>query len=112
MHRPVKLLIVAASASLTGGCVASLVAASAGMAVQAAKGRPQSNAHLRSNAETACSDHAARHGAVHIIDVVQRSVDTITVWGTVDEGKRRRSFECGFKTAISSFKLREIRNSQ
>ena len=112
MHGLVKLLILALGAFALSGCVASLVAAAAGTAVQAAQGRPESNAHLQPNAKTACSDHAARYGTVHIIDVVQRSVDTITVWGTVDDGKQRRSFECGFKTAISSFKLREIRTSQ
>lgn len=63
-------------------------------------------------AKAACSDSAARYGAVHIIDVQQRSVDKIIVWGTVDDGKQRRSFECGFETAISYFKLRDIRMSR
>jgi hypothetical protein len=40
---------------------------------------------------------------------VQSSVDRIVVWGTVDNGQRKQSFECGFKTAVTYFKLREIR---
>lgn len=91
-----------------GGCVAGLVASAAGMAVRSAQGTPESNAELRPVARAACSERAAGHGAVHIIDVEQRSVDRIIVWGTVDDGKQRRSFECGFTTAIIYFKLREI----
>ncbi len=82
------------------------------MAAQAVQGRAHSNAHLQPNAKAACSDRAGQYGAVRIIDVEQRSVDTIIVWGTVDDGTQRRSFECGFKTAIASFKLRDIRTSR
>jgi hypothetical protein len=53
-------------------------------------------------------DLGGRYGAVHIIDIEQRSVDKIVVWGTVEDGKQRRSFECGFKSAIAYFKLRDI----
>ena len=112
MDRRVTLLIVAACAFALGSCVASLVAATAQMAIKAAQGSPQSNAHLRSNAKAACSAYGERYGAVHIIDVVQSSVDKIVVWGTVDDGKQRRSFECGFKTALTSFKLRDIGTSR
>jgi hypothetical protein len=45
---------------------------------------------------------------VHIIDVEQRSVDKLVVWGTVDDGKQRRSFQCDFKHKVTGFKLREI----
>jgi hypothetical protein len=108
MARFVIPLLAAAGGLALGGCVAGMVASAAGMAVKAARGQPKSNAHLQPTAKAACSDHAARYGAVHIIDVEQRSVDRIVVWGTVDDGKRRRSFECGFKTAMAYFKLRDI----
>ena len=108
MARLMFLMLTAASGLTLGGCVAGMVASAAGMAVKAARGQATSNAHLQPAAKVACSDYAAPHGAVHIIDVEQRSVDKIVVWGTVDDGQRRRSFECGFKTAITYFKLREI----
>ena len=78
------------------------------MAVRSAQGTPESNAELRPVARAACSERAAGHGAVHVIDVEQRSVDRIIVWGTVDDGKRRQSFECGFKRAVTYFELRKI----
>ena len=78
------------------------------MAVRSAQGTPQSNAELRPFARAACSERAAAYGAVHVIDVEQRSVDKIVVWGTVDDGSRRQSFECGFRRAISYFKLRKL----
>jgi hypothetical protein len=109
MSRRTILLLTATSALAFGGCVAGMVAGAAGTAVQAARGLPESNAHLQPNAKEACSAQAVRYGSVHIIDVEQRSADRIIVWGTVDDGKQRRSFECGFRTAITYFKLREIR---
>ena len=112
MDRWTTVLMTSLSALALSGCVASLVTAAAGMAVQAAQGRPEANAHLQPNAKVACSQHAKQYGAVNIIDVVQSSVGKITVWGTVDDGKQRRSFECGFKTAVTSFKLRDIRESR
>jgi hypothetical protein len=33
----------------------------------------------------------------------------MVVWGTVDDGKQKRSFECGFRTKITGFKLRPIK---
>lgn len=109
MTRKVFLLLTAAGGLALGGCVAGMVAGAAGTAVQAARGQPESNAHLQPTAKTECSAYAARHGSVHVIDVEQRSVDRIIVWGTVDDGQQRRSFECGFKSAITYFKLRNIR---
>ena len=32
----------------------------------------------------------------------------IIVWGTVDDGKQRRSFQCDFGTKMTGFKLRPI----
>ena len=109
MTREITFLLTVAGGLALGGCVAGMVAGAAGTAVQAARGQPDSNAHLQPAAKAECSAHAARHGAVHIIDVEQRSVDRIIVWGTVDDGKQRRSFECGFRSAITYFKLRNIR---
>ena len=91
-----------------GGCVAAMAASAAGMAAQSARGRPVSNEHLRPAARTACEAHAAQYGAVHIIDVEQRSVSKIIVWGTVDDGRQRRSFECSYGTKMTGFKLRAI----
>jgi hypothetical protein len=48
-------------------------------------------------------------GAVHIIDVEQRGIGKLIVWGTVYDGKERRSFQCHFTNAITDFKLRAIR---
>ena len=92
-----------------GGCVAGMVAGAAGMAVRAADKPGTGNAHLRPAARAACSEHAARYGAVHVIDVEQRSSDRIIVWGTVETKDGRRSFECRFTTRIIGFDLREIR---
>jgi hypothetical protein len=91
-----------------GGCVAAMAASAAGMAARSARGQPVSNEHLRPAARTACEAHAAQYGAVHIIDVEQRSVGRIIVWGTVGEGQQRRSFECSYGTKITGFKLRAI----
>jgi len=92
-----------------GGCVASLAASAVGMAVREAQPDPKSNEALQPVARQACSDRAAPHGAVHVIDVEQRKIDRIIVWGTVDDGRERRSFECGFTTRITYFRLRPIR---
>jgi hypothetical protein len=108
MARTMKLFLILASAMAVSGCVAGMVASAAGMAMQSARGTPQSNEHLQPRAVAACSARAAPYGTVKIIDVVQQSVDKIVVWGTAGEGPQRRSFECGFKTAITYFKLREI----
>ena len=109
MTRRMVLLLTAAIGPALGGCVAGMAMGAAGTAIQAAQGHPKSNAHLQPTAKEACSANAASYGAVHIIDVEQRSADRIIVWGTVDDGKKRQSFECGFRTAITYFKLRDIR---
>jgi hypothetical protein len=78
------------------------------MAAQAGQGPAVSNANLHANAREACSARAGQLGNVHVIDVEQHKIDEIIVWGTVDDGSRKRSFECDFGTQISAFKLREI----
>ncbi len=109
MPRRLALLLVAPATLLLGGCVASLAASAAGMAIRSAQPKPQSNAHLKPAARQACTARAAQHGAVHIIDVEQRGIGKLIVWGTVDDGKERRSFQCHFTNAITDFKLRAIR---
>lgn len=103
-----RILLLLLLAPALGGCVAGLAASAVGMAAQAARGTPESNAHLREEAVAACTARASVHGPVHIIDVEQRRIDRMTVWGTAGEGPARRSFECGYGTEITGFKLREI----
>lgn len=93
-----------------GGCVAGIAASAAGMAVRSAQPAAQSNAHLMPAARAACSSRAAPHGTVHIIDVEQRSVNRLIVWGTATGATQRQSFECHFNTAVTAFKLRPIRS--
>lgn len=102
-----EILLLASGLAL-GGCVAGMVASAAGMAAQGARGQPQSNANLQPEARRVCESNAAHYGAVHIIDVEQHSISRIIVWGTVDDGKQRRSFQCDFGTKITGFKLRPI----
>lgn len=108
MMRVLLSMLLVIGALPLGGCVAAMAASAAGMAAQSARGQPVSNEHLRPAARTACEAHAAQYGAVHIIDVEQRSVSKIIVWGTVDDGKQRRSFECSYGTKMTGFKLRAI----
>jgi len=85
-----------------------MAASAVGMAVQGAQGQPASNEYLKPAAAAACSAHASQYGAVHIIDVEQHTTSKIIVWGTVDDGQARRSFECAYGTKITGFKLRPI----
>ena len=103
------LCLLTASALALGGCVAGMAASAIGMAARSARGQPASNEHLKPEASAACSARASQYGAVKIIDVEQRSASKIIVWGTVDDGKQRRSFECAFGTRITGFKLRTVK---
>ena len=105
-----RLLAFALLASpLLGGCVAGMALSAAGLAAQAATPMAASNAQLKPAAVEACTAQAARSGAPHVIDVEQRRIDLLIVWGTVtDAAQHRRSFECRFTTRVESFKLREI----
>ena len=101
------LLLIAAPA--LGGCAvqAALMAADLAPYIQSPEGA--SNAHLRPAATKACTDRAAQHGSVHIVDVEQRRADRIIVWGSVTDGEqRRRTFECHFTTALERFKLGDV----
>ena len=103
-----QILFLCLLAPALGGCVAGLAASAVGMAAQGARGTPESNAHLRAEAVAACTARASQHGPVRIIDVEQRRIDRLIVWGTAGEGAARRSFECAYGTEIAGFRLREI----
>jgi hypothetical protein len=103
----VLLAIVPGTLTLNG-CVAGLALSAAEMAAQAAQGTPTSNAGLKPQATAQCTAQAAHYGTPHIIDVQQASISKIIVWGTVDDGEKRLSFECAYGTKIKSFKLRPI----
>jgi len=92
-----------------GGCVAGMAASAVGMAVRSARGEPENNAGLQPAATAACNARAAQLGLVKIIDVEQRTPSKIVVWGTVDDSKQPRSFECAYGTKITGFKLRSIK---
>ena len=103
-----RLLAIAAALPALSGCVAGMAVSALSMAAQSARGRPVSNQPLQPQAREACSTQAAKYGAVHVIDVEQHAISKIIVWGTVDDGKQKRSFECDFGTKITGFTLRPI----
>jgi hypothetical protein len=104
--RIVLLLLIAPALS---GCVASMAMSAAGLAAQAARGRPVTNEALQPQAREQCSAQAAKYGAVHIIDVEQHRIDKIIVWGTVENGATKQSFQCDFGTRITGFTLSPIK---
>jgi hypothetical protein len=106
----VGLLLLVAPA--LGGCVPMMAASALGMAARSAQGRPVSTEQLQPQAREQCTARAAQYGTVHIIDVEQRRVDKIIVWGTVDDGRQKRSFQCDFGTKITGFTLRPIAPSR
>ena len=103
-----KSVILLPMALMLSGCMAAMAASAVSMAATAAGGHPKSNEALKPRALGDCSNHAARYGTIHIIDVEQHSLGKIIVWGTVDDGKEKRSFECDYGTSITGFKLRTI----
>lgn len=109
MARILLMSLLAGSSLALAGCVAGMAANAVALAARSAQGQPQSNEHLKPAARQACSAHASQYGSVHIIDVEQRTASMIVVWGTVDSGTERRSFECSFGARITGFKLRPIR---
>lgn len=108
MSKPFRLVLLAAIAPALTGCVAAMAASAVSLAARGAQGRPASNAHLQPEAREACSAHAAQYGAVQVSVVQQAKADKIIVWGTVDDGRQRHSFQCDFGTAITGFTLRPI----
>ena len=108
LMRAVPMLLFAAASTALAGCVPMMAMSAASMAVQSAQGAPVSNEALQPQARDACTRQAAQYGTVNVIDVEQHRADKIIVWGTVDDGRKKRSFECGYGTKISGFKLRDI----
>lgn len=106
------LLLSVGSIPLLEGCVPMMAVSAVDMVARSAEGSPASNQALQPQARDACTQQAARYGAVHLIDTEQSRVDKIIVWGTVDDGKQKRSFECDFGTKITGFKLRDIHPQQ
>ena len=104
--QPLCLLI--ASAPALGGCIPMMAASAVSMVARNAQGQPVGNEALQPQAREACNAHAAPYGAVHVIDVQQYSMSKIIVWGTVDDGKQKQSFQCDFTTRITGFNLRPI----
>lgn len=85
-----------------------MAASAASMAAQGVQGKRASNEDLQPQARDACTAQAAKYGDVHVNIVEQHRADQIIVWGTVDDGKETRSFECDFGTKITGFTLRRI----
>ena len=106
------LLLMLASAPAVSGCVPMMAASAVSMVAEGARGTPVSNEALGPQARDDCTRQAAQYGTVDVIDVEQHAVNKIIVWGTVDDGKQKRSFECDFGTKITAFKLRPIRAQQ
>ena len=96
------------SALPLGGCVAGIATSAVGMAVRSARGEPENNAALSPTAVQACTARAAPYGAVKLIDMQQVAVDRIKIWGTTNDGKTRRSFECAYGKKVTGFKLQTI----
>jgi hypothetical protein len=105
MQRLFLPLLLTSSVAL-GGCAASIAAGVAGAAMRSAKGEEQPVSGQ--SAAEACRAHAGQYGEVSIIDVEMRSVGKIVVWGTVQKGQQRHSFECRYDGKIAGFKLRAI----
>ena len=106
------LFLLVSIAPTLGGCLPMMAVSAAGMVARNAQGPVIGNEALQPRAREACSTHAASYGAVHVIDVQQYSVSKIIVWGTVDDGKQKQSFQCDFGTKITGFKLRPIPQQQ
>jgi hypothetical protein len=108
MHRFLLApLALAATVSLCG-CLPMMAASAISTVATSARGPAVSNAHLKANAEAACTQRAAAYGTPYVIDVQQAKVNRIIVWGTAGDGASKQSFECHFSTAITAFKLRPI----
>lgn len=108
MKTLVKSFLLLSAALSLGGCVAGLAAGAIGAAVRGVRSEPQSNVNMQPEAVRACGNRAAQGGTVTIIDVEQRTISKIVVWGAVENGGQRSSFECAYGTKITDFKLRPI----
>jgi len=102
------LALLSGGALALSGCVASLAVSGASMVAKGVAGTPKNNEQAQPAAATECSTRASQYGRVHIIEVEQHTPSRIIVWGTVDDGTQRRSFECHYTTKITGFTLRKI----
>jgi hypothetical protein len=107
MKRLTLLLLLAGSPALSG-CLPMMAVSAVDMLARSAQPRPVNNEGLRPQAQDQCMTQAAKYGTTHLIDVEQHGAAKIIVWGTVDDGKQKQSFECDFTTKITAFKLRAI----
>jgi hypothetical protein len=90
-----------------GGCVyaaaAGALASAAGSGSGGAQEPPDPGA-----ARVACSERAASHGTVRIIDTVERE-GGLRVFGAVENDGSRQSFVCEFRGGrVTGFRLRAI----
>ncbi len=108
MTRLMIVCLLTGSSLALGACIAGVAASAVSMAARSGRSQPVGNEHLQPTAEKACSTQASQYGAVHVIDVQQVATSRIIVWGTVENGKGRQSFECAYGTTITGFKLRAI----
>ncbi|HEU0134824.1 MAG TPA: hypothetical protein VFR28_08370 [Allosphingosinicella sp.] len=108
MRRPILLLLALAPLPLSG-CVAGIAAGAVGAAVRAADqpDKPPSEDPAPA-ARAACSARAAPHGDVKIIDVIYRSAAKVVVWGSVESGGRKRSFQCRWDGKIVGFEMKAV----
>jgi hypothetical protein len=109
MKRKIALPLILLATPALGGCALQAAMAAAQLVQYLPETEHPSNAHLRPTALQACTQRAAQHGSVYIVDVEQRRADRIIVWGSVtDAQQQRRAFECHFTTALASFKLGKV----
>jgi hypothetical protein len=109
MRRSIVPLLVGSSL-LLGGCAASIAASAIGAAVSSARSQQAARRAPLSSAAAAeaCTASALPYGQVSIIDVESRSAGKLIVWGTVENDRERRSFECSYNGKVSGFKLRAV----
>ncbi len=109
MTRKILIALMVLTAPALTGCAVQAALAAAELAPEIKGPLGPSNAHLRPVALQACTERAAQHGSVFIVDVEQRRSDRIIVWGSVTDAQaRRRTFECHFTTSLGRFKLGEV----
>jgi hypothetical protein len=109
MTRKILLPLLLLATPALGGCALQAAMLAHDMADEIRPALGPSNAHLKPAATQQCTQRAAQHGSVYVVDVEQRRADRIIVWGSVtDAQQRRRTFECHYTTALTRFELRDI----
>ncbi len=109
MTRKIQLSLLVFALPLLGGCAVQAAMTAVELAPYLKGPLGPSNTHLKPAATQACTERAAPHGSVYIVDVGQPRSDRIVIWGSVtDPQQQRRTFECHFTNKVVSFKLRDI----